>query len=469
MRNSMCHAVRADLAIVFALTVYSLPAAAQLPPVPVPAENPITEPKRVLGKMLFWDEQLSSDNTIACGTCHLPTSAGADPRTAVNPGVDGVAATLDDIFGSFGVARADSDGEYYEDAVFGFARQVTGRSAQMTIGSQWAPDLFWDGRATSQFINPETGAVSIAVGGGLESQAVGPIMSDVEMAHEDRDWSEVSTKLSAAKPMALAVQKPADVQAALAGVTTYGDLFTDAFGDPAITAERIAFAIATYERTLVADQTPWDAFVGGNPTAMTPGQVQGWNFFRASQCAICHAPPLFTNNTFRNIGLRPLAEDTGRQGVTGVPADAGRFKVPSLRNTGLKSTYMHNGQLQSLPVVLDFYQGVNGQVQFPANQDPLIPPINIPPPVRPALVDFLANALTDPRVEAGTFPFDRPKLHSELLEEMSVLTDCVNGPGALPAPTFPTTQGECLSRFDMDGDSDVDLTDYTEYQLANSQ
>lgn len=468
MKDSMRHAVRAKV-LFLGLTLFAIPAAAQLPPVPVPAENPITESKRVLGKVLFWDEQLSSDNSIACGTCHLPSSAGADPRFAVNPGVDGVEATLDDIFGSFGVARADSNGIYYEDPVFGFDPQVTGRSAQITIGSQWAADLFWDGRATSQFVNPETGLVSIAVGGGLESQAVGPVMSDVEMAHEERDWGQVATKLSTATPLALAVHEPSDVEAALAGGTTYGDLFADAFGDSAITAERIAFAIATYERTLVPDQTPWDAFVGGDPTAMTPGQVQGWNFFRASQCAICHAPPLFTNNTFRNIGLRPIAEDNGRQAVTGIATDAGRFKVPSLRNTGLKQTYMHNGQVQSLPVVLDFYLGINGQVQFPANQDPLIPPIAIPPPVRPALVDFMANALTDPRVAAETFPFDRPKLHSELLSEMAILTDCINGPGALPTPTFPTTPAQCLDQFDTDSDSDVDLTDYTEYQLANSQ
>ena len=61
---------------------------AGLPPVPVPAENPITEPKRVLGKMLFWDEQLSSDGSVACGTCHRPAFGGADPRVGRNPGTD---------------------------------------------------------------------------------------------------------------------------------------------------------------------------------------------------------------------------------------------------------------------------------------------------------------------------------------------------------------------------------------------
>jgi hypothetical protein len=70
------------LALALAL---SRPLAAGLPPVPVPAENPITEPKRVLGKILFWDEQLSSDGTVACGTCHRPSAGGADPRMVGDP------------------------------------------------------------------------------------------------------------------------------------------------------------------------------------------------------------------------------------------------------------------------------------------------------------------------------------------------------------------------------------------------
>ncbi|MBT8441678.1 MAG: cytochrome-c peroxidase, partial [Gammaproteobacteria bacterium] len=69
-------------------------AGAELPPVPVPAANPITEEKRVLGKILFWDEQLSSDDSIACGTCHIPSAGGADPRAGLHPGTD--PGTLDD-------------------------------------------------------------------------------------------------------------------------------------------------------------------------------------------------------------------------------------------------------------------------------------------------------------------------------------------------------------------------------------
>ena len=108
----------------------------------------------------------------------------------------------------------------------------------------------------------------------------------------------------------------------------------------AFAAERIAFAIATYERTLVADEAPWDRFTEGDTTAMTQSQIQGWNFFRGSPCSTCHAPPTFTDHSFRNIGLRPSTEDPGRQDVTGRVQDRGRFKVPTLRNSGLKVNHM---------------------------------------------------------------------------------------------------------------------------------
>lgn len=77
---------------------------------PVPAENPITEAKPVLGKILFWDEQLSSDNTVACGTCHQPAAGGSDLRLGMNPGFDQIFGTDDDVVGSPGIKLLDSGG-----------------------------------------------------------------------------------------------------------------------------------------------------------------------------------------------------------------------------------------------------------------------------------------------------------------------------------------------------------------------
>ena len=100
---------------------------ASLPAVPEPAENPLTGEKAVLGKILFWDQQLSTDNTVACGTCHSPADGGADPALGNHPGADGVFGNADDVVGSPGVARRDASGELIADSTSEFDTQVTGR------------------------------------------------------------------------------------------------------------------------------------------------------------------------------------------------------------------------------------------------------------------------------------------------------------------------------------------------------
>lgn len=409
-----------------------------IPPLPVPPENQITEEKRVLGKILFWDEQLSSDNTIACGTCHLPSFGGADPRLGAHPGPDGTLGTADDTIGSPGMIRSDAANAYLPDDIFMLQRQKTSRAAPSFFGmTQYAPELFWDGRAANAFIDPQTGAVSIAVGGALESQAVGPILSSAEMGHDGRTWTEVVDKLRSVTPLRLAGAVPADMAGALQSAPGYPALFAAAFGDPVISAERIGMALATYERTLVPDQTPFDLFVAGDPTAMTPGQIAGWNKLRnGTQCLACHKPPQFTDHGFHNLGLRPAGEDPGRMDVTGDPGDFGRFKTPSLRNVGLRRALTHVGWVDNVKDAIDFYNApafpasALGHTQFTANQTGIPTPvpgmfvplgsINVPlktpngQPFQAPIIDFLTNALTDPRVAAEAFPFDRPTLHSEL-------------------------------------------------------
>lgn len=390
-----------------------------LPLPPVPAENPMTPQKVVLGKMLFFEEQLSSDDTTACATCHVPTASFADPRVAPNPGPDGLPFTPDDIFTSPGVIRADADGNYVEDAVFDFRPQFTPRITPEVFASLYANETFWDGRGSSTFVDPQTGLVSISSGGALESQAVRPPMSDVEMAHEGRDWDLLCSKLEQVIPMALASELTPDIVAALAVDGTYPALFNTAFGTPDITAERVAFAIASYERTLVPNDSPWDRFVAGDLNAMTPGQVAGWNQFNGpARCNLCHTPPFFTDNQFHNLGLRPSTEDAGRQDVTGLFADRGKFKTPSLRNAGLRSRFFHNGQagvLMNGPApggVDDVY--IAGGGPFNDNLDPLLLPLVGNPLVDMLQVmDFVENGLTDPRVAQGLPPFDAPVLFSQ--------------------------------------------------------
>ena len=143
---------------------------------------------------------------------------------------------------------------------------------------------------------------------------------------------------------------------------------------------------------------------------------------------LCHAPPFFTNNTFRNIGVRPPAEDLGRQIVTNNVADRGRFKVPSLRNVGLRAPFFHNGGKATLTDVVNFY--VAGG-EFFDNQDPAINPLGLSALQVSRIVDFLQNGLTDPRVAQGLPPFDRPTLHSQLVPPNPVVY------GASSTGSFP--------------------------------
>ncbi|MBL4698320.1 MAG: hypothetical protein JKX70_05760 [Phycisphaerales bacterium] len=406
-------AIAIPLALLALSSTHAL--AQPLDPVPFPPENQFTQAKADLGKILFWDEQLSSDNTMSCGSCHQPAVGGTDERRGINPGPDGIFATADDVIGSPGVIFQTAEDNYFKSPIFDLDVQVTGRQAPPAVMGMYAHETFWDGRATSAFTDPLTGELLIASGGALESQAVGPPTAGAEMAHQSRDWSQILVKLTSARPLALGSNLPADMAAVIAQAKTYPQMFEEVFGDSELTAGRVAMAIATYERTLLPDQSPYDLFVAGDSNALTQRQTGGLNAFRASLCNACHIGAQFTTNSFNNIGVRPVLEDLGRFNVTGDPADRGRFKVPSLRNTGLRDRYMHNGQQLSLEQVFDFYAHRNGEVPFTENLDPLmISPISFPPMMQVAMIDFLANGLTDPRVAAETFPFDRPTLYAEL-------------------------------------------------------
>ena len=372
--------VRGVCALVIVGAAISVSGAAKaqgLPPVPVPPQNPITEPKRVLGKILFWEEQLSTTNTVSCGTCHVPARAGTDPRIAVHPGIDGVPGTPDDVRASPGVVAADPINEYIRAEFFNLQSQVTRRSANGMINAAYAPQLFWTGGPPASSptrdrhgADPGRRRAGEPGRGPAERCRDGPPRTGLGRTHCPHRRGAPGA----------ATGHPADIALALADRPDYPELFRRAFGTAEVTAARIAMAIATYQRTLIADDSPWDRFMAGQTNALTPQQQQGWADFQTARCNNCHTAPLFTNHSFRNIGVRPIAEDNGRQGVTGLAADRGRFKVPTLRNINLKATFMHNGQFNTLQQVLGFYAA---RRLFPDNHDPLlIPPPPLPPVAR---------------------------------------------------------------------------------------
>lgn len=370
----------------------AVPAFGELPPVPVPAENPITEAKRVLGKILFWDEQLSSDNTVACGTCHRPGAGGADPRAGLFPG--SLPGSIDDVAGSPGIRRLDADGRPAADPVFGDHPRVTPRLAPSVFGALWADELFWDGRATGSLIDPDTGRIAIERGAALEIQTLESLNNPAEMAKADRRWDELTEKLAKVEPLELADRWPADISAAVAQHAGYPELFEAAFGDDTISAVRIAMAIATYERTLVADQTPWDRLQAGDASALGAIETIGWQAFQSLRCTSCHEPPQFTTNNFANIGLRRSEHDPGRIAQSGLATDAGDMKIPSLRNVGLRHRLMHTGEFRVLGEAISFYRNPSGlpDIDDMPNGGPYT--FSMTQQTAGYLIAFLANALT---------------------------------------------------------------------------
>lgn len=394
-------------------------AAAQsiLPPPPAPAGNPTTPDKVLLGKALFWDEQLSTSHAVACGTCHILERGGADPRaaTSMHPGPDGVFGTDDDVHGSPGVPRHDAAGRLLGSPWFGVQPQVTSRRAPSVINAAYAHQLFVDGSADDVLVDPVTNTVVLPSGAALENQILRPPVSTTEMAHVGRTWQQIAADLPPKKPLALATQVPMALQQFL-GNDDYAAVFARVFGSPGVTPIRIVFAIAAYERTLISDRSPFDLYLAGQGT-LTTMESLGLTRFQTF-CAACHAdldPAVLATgpvlDDFRNIGVRPVAEDPGRAGVTNLTADRGRFRVPGLRNVALRGSFFHNGGPQTLGEVIDFYARGG---DFADNKDPLVDAINGHIQIADSLqLQALLNALTDPRVAAGLPPFDRPTLWSE--------------------------------------------------------
>lgn len=403
-------------------------------PPSVPAGNPITQAKVLLGMSLFWDEQLSSSNMTACGTCHIPSAGGSDPRSRglVHPGPDGVYGTPDDIHASGGVVPQDASGRYLAHGSFAGKAQVTTRKAPSIINSAYLTTLFYDGRITAgDFLDPLTGQTVLTGNTMLEQLISLPPLDPVEMGHHGRTWTDVATKIRAVRPLALASNLPPRLANFIGSATRYDPLFEQAFG-PGNTATpaRIIMAIATYVRSQVADRSKHD-LVMRNFATRKPAEQRGFILFNQAQgsaaaCAQCHSDtgtmasllgPHAAGNGYghlpvansHNIGIRPIFEDPGVGARTQNQSDMGRFRTPPMRNVALHGTWFHNGGAQSLTEAIEFY---NRGGDFHVNQAVEIRPRNLTKTQISDIVAFL-ETLTDPRVESETYPFDRPMLASE--------------------------------------------------------
>ena len=322
-----------------------------LPKLTVPTDNPQTAEKIALGRQLFNDKRLSADGTISCANCHQEDKSFGDSLPAA----------------------------------IGIKGQTGNRNTPSILNAAFYQSLFWDGRAVS-----------------LEEQALGPLLNPIE--HGLKDRQAIFDVINQDKGYSIGLAQVFGIKV------------------DAVSTTHVAKAIASYERTLIAGDSAFDRYYFGmNPVALSESAARGLRIFRRKgNCANCHEismnNALFTDNRFYNIGVgfQRLASvidawqtairrgelpdlsvwsdaqrpELGRYTVTKRPADIGKFKTPSLRNIALTAPYMHDGSLETLEEVVDYYdKGGNGT----AFVDPKIFPLHLSVQEKADLVEFLKS------------------------------------------------------------------------------
>lgn len=276
----------------------------------------VTDAKAKLGRVLFYDNKLSINNKIACGSCHIQSKAFADGQQ-FSPGFEGL---------------------------------VTSRNSMAIINPAMSHSgMFWDRRKSSP-----------------RELSLQPVVNHIEMGMEDLKLLEIK----------------------LSGVDYYPQLFTEAYGSPTITKDKISDAMAAFMRSMVTWDSKYDEGVKSKFANFSAEEKRGMelflgkpqdingNVFQVEEglCGGCHGAPMFNDgrNLFSsasaysdndtgngigvNIGLDKVSKDKG----TG----DGSFKIPSLRNVELTGPYMHDGRFKTLEEVIEHY---NSNVQPSAN------------------------------------------------------------------------------------------------------
>ncbi|MYC27727.1 MAG: cytochrome-c peroxidase [Nitrospira sp. SB0662_bin_26] len=247
-------------------------------------------------------------------------------------------------------SMAFTDGQPVSTGIHG---QKGGRSAPTAINRVFSSAQFWDGRAAT-----------------LEEQSVGPFANPIEHGFKDHD----------------------ELVAKVKSIAGYGPLFERAFGSPAITTDLIGKAIASFQRTLLSGNSNYDRFTMGNEgQALSANAQNGFRVFLGKgQCLRCHFGFNFTDEQYHNLGVgsNKKERDAGRQAVTNKPEDMGAFKTPTIREIAKTAPYMHDGSLQTLREVVDFYD--QGGLPNP-HLDPLIKPLKLTEQEKKDLVEFMES------------------------------------------------------------------------------
>ena len=310
------------------------------------AGNPQTPEKIEFGKILFWDGRMGGDGSTSCTACQEP-SLGCDVEDKIS---------------------------------FGYPGTTHWRNSQTIVNSAYYGKLFWTGSSKS-----------------LESQEKSTAGGAVS-GNGENDMME----------------------ARLAFIPEGREQFKEVFGDEWPKISNAWKAIAAFERTIVQTDTPFDNYLRGDDRALTDQQKRGLELFRGKgECVECHNGPLLTDQKYYNLGVpqldrwsddglsqitfryelyakgsteemyRKTKDDPGFHFRTKEKSDKRKFRTPSLRYTKYTEPYMHNGMLETLRDVVEFYNAGGATNEFSKNKSPLLKSLGLSDQEVDDLVSFL--------------------------------------------------------------------------------
>lgn len=277
-------------------TPYELEIPSHFPSMIIPENNPMTKEGVSLGRMLFYEERLSGDNSMSCATCHAPENSFTDPNQ-FSTGIDGIAGT---------------------------------RNSMALINLGWQKFFFWDGRAKS-----------------LEEQILEPIPNPLEMHQK---WKDAVSKLQQDVEYRNMFYK-AFGEEGIDSVKVSKAIAQ--FIRTMISGSSKYDVMYKFENSLLLNSVDQSIL-----SSVSPEEWAGYDLFKSlngADCLHCHSGILMHINKFSNNGLDATFTDQGRGAITGSPNDMGRFKIPTLRNIALTAPYMHDGRFGTLDEVIEHY------------------------------------------------------------------------------------------------------------------
>ena len=323
-----------------------------------PADNPTSPEKIALGRLLFYDPILSGNKDVACATCHQPEFNYAEfMETSI--GVNGVGnGSKRQFLNPNDIPFTKRNSQSVLNTAF------NGITNQGTYHAETAP-MFWDLRAKS-----------------LEEQALLPIKTLEEMrghgVSEEGILDEVLIRIKK--------------------IPEYTRLFAAAFAGEQnpVTEKNLGKALATYERTLIANNSRFDQYMRGDSNALSLSEKDGMNLFLKTGCAKCHSGPMFSDFKLHALGV-PDSKNRPESDA-GINNDYA-FRTPTLRNLRYTAPYMHSGKFTTLDQVLQFYEDIaGGKIPNPnvklAQVDTLATQMNVNFRDISRIVEFL-NTLND--------------------------------------------------------------------------